>query len=63
MQSDVAREVFPTRMTRGYYPSLREACGWFLFLALQTTCNSEQITLHPDDTKQVCQFVGNPSAE
>jgi hypothetical protein len=46
-QSDATRESFPTRVTRGYYQTLEEAWGWFLFFALQTTCNSEQTALHP----------------
>jgi hypothetical protein len=45
-QSDAAREVFPTRVTQSYYRTLDEALGWFLFLALQTACNGEQIAFH-----------------
>jgi hypothetical protein len=44
-QSDAAREVFPTRVTRGYYETLREAWGWFLVFALQATYNNKQIVL------------------
>jgi hypothetical protein len=49
-QSDAAREVFSTRVTLGNYQTLGEAFGLFLFLALQTTCNSEQMVLHPQLT-------------
>jgi hypothetical protein len=45
-----SKRSFPTRVTRGYYRTLGEAWGWFLFLALQTTCNSEQTTLRPQLT-------------
>jgi hypothetical protein len=44
-QSATAREVFPTRVTQGNYQTLGEAWGWFLFLALQKTCNNEQTAL------------------
>jgi hypothetical protein len=37
----------PTRVTRGYYRTLWEAWGWFIFLTLQTYCSSEQTTLSP----------------
>jgi hypothetical protein len=33
-QIDAAREVFPTRVTRGNYQTLGEAWGWFLFSSL-----------------------------
>jgi hypothetical protein len=46
-QSDVAREVLPTRVTRGNCRTLGESWGWFLFLALQTTCNSKQPVMRP----------------
>jgi hypothetical protein len=44
--SDATREVFPTRVTRGYYRTLVEAWDWFLIFALQVNCNS----LHPQPT-------------
>jgi hypothetical protein len=50
MQSDAAREVFPIGVTQGNYQTLGKARGWFLLLALQTTYNSEQTTLHPQLT-------------
>jgi hypothetical protein len=37
-------------VSQGYYRNLREAWGWFLLFALQATCNSKQIVLHPQQT-------------
>jgi hypothetical protein len=37
-------------VSQGNYKTLGEAWGWFLFLNLQTTCNSEQTALRPQLT-------------
>jgi hypothetical protein len=52
-QSDASRDVFPTRVTRGYYRTLGKARGWFLFFAFQGTYNNKQTFLHPQLTMVV----------